>query len=118
MKIGDVIDPAGSVCAAAGDSDFAGVVIEGRHAPVALNALLTPVIPLRLSQSSIGGSRGPVDGIVIIAPVVGRAVRSFLDVRIVRNERPDIILDEAAIAAVITVGTNAGPSQDRETLAI
>jgi len=50
MKIGDVIDPAGNICAAAaGDSDFAGAMIEGRHAPVALNALLTPVVPLRLS---------------------------------------------------------------------
>jgi hypothetical protein len=49
MKVRDVIDPACSVRAAAGDPDFACAMIEGSHAPVALYAFLTPVIPLRLT---------------------------------------------------------------------
>ena len=62
---------------------------------MAPHAFLNPGVALRLAQRSVARACGPVDGVVVVAAVVRRMVRRLLDIRIVRNERPDVLLQRA-----------------------
>ena len=99
MKVGNVIEPSRRIGGAPGDLDFACPMVVSRHPPLALHSFLTPGAALRLAERAVGEPCRPVDGIVVVVPVVRGMIRRLFDIRVVGHQRPDVLPERAPVAA-------------------